>query len=163
MSFEESVLLDVMRAVNAVKLDVVLIGNAAAARVGVPVTTQQIDLFVRDTPRNPAKIQQLAMVLGDHVQASRPFEPVSRMIRVEGLPVDVDFVFGLSSRAKFESVKARAQTIQVEGVAVRVAYLKDVIEAKLAAGRPKDLATLPILEEFVRVRDAVDNHKGGSD
>jgi predicted nucleotidyltransferase len=157
MSFEESILLEVMRAVHAVKLDAVLVGNAAAALVGVPVTTQDIDLFVRDTPLNQEKIKQFATALGDHVQASRPFEPVSRMIRLEGLAVDVDFVFNLSSRAKFESVKSRAQTIDVEGVKMQVADLKDVIEAKRAAARPKDLATLPLLEEFLRVRDAIGN------
>lgn len=163
MSFEESVLLDVMRAVHSVQLDAVLIGNAAAALVGVPVTTQDIDLFVRDTPRNHGKIKQLVSALGDHVRASRPFEPASRMIRVEGLAVDVDFVFGLSSRAKFESVKARGHSVDVEGVEVRIADLKDVVEAKRAAGRPKDLATLPILEEFIRVQEAIENDNDGDD
>jgi hypothetical protein len=163
MSFEESVLLDLMRAVHAVKLDTVVIGNSAAALLGVPVTTQDIDLFVRDTPRNQDKIKQLVKVLGDHVQASRPFEPASRMIRLEGLPVDIDFVFSLSSRAKFESVKSRARVMTIEGALVRVAHLQDIIEAKRAAGRPKDLATLPLLEEFVRVRQAIehDEEKGG--
>jgi predicted nucleotidyltransferase len=148
-----------MRAVRAVKLDAVLIGNAAAALQGVPVTTQDVDLFVRDTPRNAEKIKQLLEVLGDRVTASRPFEPMSRMVRIEGLPVDIDLVFELSSRAKFESVKARSQVITIEGVSLRISNLQDIIDAKRAAGRPKDLATLPLLEEFVRVREAVERDR----
>ena len=35
-----------------VGLDAIVIGNSAAALHGVPVTTQDIDIFVRDTPRN---------------------------------------------------------------------------------------------------------------
>jgi predicted nucleotidyltransferase len=155
MSFEESLLLEIMRAVNAVQLDSVVIGNAAAALQGVPLTTQDVDLFLRDTPSNGEKIKQLLRLLGDRVSASRPFEPTSRMMRIEGLAVDIDLVFELSSHAKFESVKARSQVITIEGVSLRISDLQDIIDAKRAAGRPKDLATLPLLEEFVRVRDKV--------
>src|SRR5687767_7420837 len=116
MSFEEAVLLEVVRAVNRVKLDALLIGNGAAAVHGVPITTQDIDLFVRDTPRNAGKIDQLVAALGNNVVASRPFEPSSRMIRIEGLPVDVDLIFELSSHVKFESVRSRSVVLTIEGV-----------------------------------------------
>lgn len=160
MSFEESVLLELMRAVTAVRLDSVLIGNAAAALNGVPVTTQDIDLFVRDTPQNQEKIRKLVKALGRHARASRPFEPTSNIIRIEGLSVDIDLVFELSSHAKFEAVKSRAKTVRIAGVRVRIAHLRDIIDAKRAAGRPKDLATLPLLEDAVRVQEAVASAKG---
>lgn len=157
MSFEESVLVQLMRAVNAVGLDAVVIGSAAAALHGVPITTQDIDLFVRETPRNLEKIYQLVKALGNHVVASRPFEPVSDMMRIEGLPVDIDLVFDLSNHAKFESVRARATLIVIENVPIRVSDLQDVIDAKRAAGRPKDHAVLAMLENHVRVRREMDN------
>ena len=163
MSFEESVLLEVMRGVKAVKLDAILIGNAAAAVQGVPVTTQDVDLFVRETPRTDEKIEQLLKTLGNHLKASRPFEPMSRMIRIEGLAVDVDLVFELSSHVRFESVKARCQVITIEGVSLRVAHLNDIIAAKRAAGRPKDLATLPLPEEFVRVQETIKEERDSSE
>jgi predicted nucleotidyltransferase len=154
MSFEESLLLRIMRAVQHVQLDVVVIGNAAAALHGVPVTTQDVDLFLRDTPRNAEKIQQLLSALGDNVVASRPFA-TSRMIRIEGLPVEIDLVFELSSHEKFESIRARSAVVTIEDVSLRIADLRDVIESKRAAGRPKDLASLPILEQFLRIRQAM--------
>ncbi len=162
MSFEESILLEILRATRAVGLEVVVIGNAAAALQGVPVTTQDIDLFLRETPRNAEKIKRLVEVLGSHVRASRPFEPASRMIRIEGLAVDVDLVFELSSRAKFESIRARSQVVTIEGTSFRVADIKDLIAAKHAAGRPKDLATLPILEQSLRIREAMDADNSGN-
>ena len=161
MSFEESILLELMRAVHDVGLDAVIIGNSAAALHGVPITTQDIDLFVRDTPRNAEKIKQLVKTLGDHISASRPFEPSSRMIRIEGLPVDIDIIFALSSHAKYESVKSRSQVVVIDDVSLRISHLRDIIEAKRAAGRPKDLATLPILEQFLRVQEAVGGETTG--
>jgi hypothetical protein len=156
MSFEDAILLQVMRAVHAVRLDAIVIGNAAAALQGVPVTTQDIDLFVRETPQNDGKIKQLVEKLGNNIRATRPFEPASRMIRLEGLAVDIDLVFQLSSRAKFESVRSRSHLITVEQMEIRVCDLRDLIDAKRASGRPKDLATLPLLEQFQRIREAVE-------
>jgi predicted nucleotidyltransferase len=156
MSFEESILILLMRAVRAVRLDTVVIGNAAAALHGVPVTTQDIDLFVRDTPRNAEKIRRLVETLGENVTASRPFEPTSQMIRIEGLPVDIDLVFELSSHEKFESVRARSTVVTIDDVSLRVADLNDVIAAKRAAGRPKDQAVIPLLEQFLRVQKEMD-------
>jgi predicted nucleotidyltransferase len=157
MSFEEAVLLQVMRAVNLVGFEAIVIGNAAAALHGVPITTQDIDLFARDTPRNREKIDQLIKSLGSQVVSTRPFEPVSNMIRIEGLPVDIDILFGLSSHAKFESVRSRSSTIVIEGVPILVSDLQDVIDAKRAAARPRDQAVLPLLEQHLRVRKEMEN------
>lgn len=83
-SFEESLLLRIMRAVQQVRLDVVVIGNAAAALHGVPVTTQDVDLFVRETPCNTEKIRQLISALGNDAWLPplrlcvRPFFQASR-------------------------------------------------------------------------------------
>jgi hypothetical protein len=122
-----------------------------------------VDLFLRDTPRNEEKIKQLVGKLGKRVFASRPFEPTSRMIRIEGLPVDVDLIFELSSHEKFESIRARATVVTIEGVPIRVADLSDVIQATRAAGRPKDQASLTLLEQFQRIKQALDKEQRGSE
>jgi hypothetical protein len=54
---------------------------------------------------------------------------------------------------KFESVKSRASAIDVGGVVVIAASLEDVIASKRAAGPPKDLAVLPVLEATLEVRN----------
>jgi len=45
--------------------------------------------------------------------------------------------------------------VQIGDSAATVAALTDVIASKEAAGRPKDLAQLPILRETQRVRGAL--------
>jgi len=148
--FEERLLREIVGALGAVGLDAVLVGNAAAALRGAPVTTRDIDFFVRDTPGNRRKIAEVARRLGG-LAVTRPGEPLSRMLRLLGGPAEIDFVFALSSRARFESVRARAGEVDLGGTTVRVASLADVIAAKRAAGRPKDLAALPVLEQTARV------------
>ena len=69
-----------MEAFNAVGMEAVIISNVAAALHGVPVTTQDIDLFMHDTPPNMENIAKLVRTLGDHVVATRPFEPVTCVI-----------------------------------------------------------------------------------
>ncbi|MEQ8211083.1 MAG: hypothetical protein RH917_14750 [Lacipirellulaceae bacterium] len=134
------------------KLEAIVIGNSAAALQGVPITTQDIDLFVRDTKVNQEKIKSLVVALGPGVVASRPFEPSSKMIRIEGLAFDIDIVFELSSRVKFESLRSRASEIPIGSGKLKVADLSDVVAAKKAANRPKDVASLPILEHALEVR-----------
>jgi hypothetical protein len=106
MSSDEKALLTVVRAAAKARLEFVLVGNAAAALHDVPILTRDFDLFVRDTPRNWQEIGAFARTLGGVVV--RPYEPVSRMARVQTPDVAVDFVFRLSSRREFESVRAAA-------------------------------------------------------
>lgn len=137
----------VARALRDVGLEVVLIGNAAAALQGAPVTTIDLDFIFRPTPRSRQKLRALA----DRLQATilRPYYPVSDLFRVardsDGLQLDfMGTVHGLRS---FEGVKARSAVVEFGGAPLRVASLADVIRSKRAAGRPQDLAVLPVLEQ----------------
>lgn len=159
MSFDEQVLSLIVRAAARVKLDYVVIGNAGAALHDVPILTQDIDMFLRHTPRNVQKIRALAAALGGVV--SEPYAPASRMMRVVTPDVTADFVFDLSSRRKFESVRAAAVVLSVGTESVRVAALDDIIRAKEAAGRAKDKATLPLLKAALKTKRALERHERG--
>lgn len=156
MSVDDSVLATIAEAAARVKLEFVLVGNAAAALQDAPVMTQDFDLFVRYTPRNLEKIRAFAQTLNADIL--QPYDPVSRMMRLlaRKTEIPVDFVFDLSSRAKFESVRSRSTKIAIGKHAVRVASLEDIIAAKEAANRPKDRATLPILKATLRTRKAME-------
>ncbi len=53
---------------------------------------------------------------------------------------DID---GISS---FEGLRKRATSLNLGGARILVAALPDIIKSKRAAGRPKDIAVLRILE-----------------
>ena len=140
-------LVEVGRALLDVKLEAVLIGNAAAALRGAPVTTIDFDFLFRRTPRNLAKLKMLARRL--RATVLRPYYPVSNLFRVvrddDGL--QLDFMVTIHGIRSFEGVRDRASLIEIEGVAILVATLEDVIRSKRAAKRPRDVAVLEILEK----------------
>jgi hypothetical protein len=60
----EPLLILVTRVLADRRLDAVLIGNAAAAIQGSPVTTMAFDFMFRKTPTNLRKLKQVAGDLG---------------------------------------------------------------------------------------------------
>jgi hypothetical protein len=154
---DQSILLRIVDALQRAKLDFVLIGNAAAALQGAPVMTADIDFMVRDAPITERKLRVFAELSG--MALTRPFEPTSMTVRAVSPEVTVDFVFALSNRRSFESLRSRAQVLELRGIRFRVADLGDIIESKQAAGRAKDLAVLPILRATWEVRKRMDANR----
>lgn len=157
MSFDDGFLAELAEALAKAGLQVVFIGNSAALLHSIPVSTQDIDLFVRDHPLLQKKLEQFATDFG--VVLTRPYEPSSKMIRASGRAIPVDFIFGLSSRKSFESIRSRAAKIRLGRRMVWVAALEDVIAAKEAADRPKDRAILPILKQALEARKLAEQIK----
>ena len=138
-----------------VGLEAVLIGNAAAALQGAPVTTIDFDFLFRKTPRNLRKLKEFADGLG--ATALRPFYPASdlyRVVRDDGL--QVDFMATIHGVRSFEGLRDRATAVDVDGVSILVASLSDIIRSKKAAKRPRDLAVIEILE---KAREEADRAK----
>ena len=130
-------------------LDAVLIGNAAAALHGAPVTTIDLDFMFRRSPANLRKLKMIARELDAVLM--KPYYPASPLLRLsrdaDGLQVDfMDTIDGIRS---FEGLRNRAVAVQLGESRVLVAALADIIRSKKAAGRPQDLAVLGILEKLL--------------
>jgi hypothetical protein len=127
-------LAEVGRRLCEVDLDAVLIGNAAAALQGAPVTTVDFDFLFRKTARNLTKLKALAR--GLRATILRPYYPASDLYRLvrddDGL--QLDFMATIHGLRSYEGVRDRAAVIEVGGVRVRVASLADIIKSKRAAG-----------------------------
>ena len=155
MSPDEVFLVQVLRALSAVGLEVVWVGSLAAALQGAPVMTQDIDLLVRDTPRNHEKLRAFCAALGD-VEMMK-ISPLSRTLRVVGTPLPIDVMFDeISGNLSFAALRARSVRVPIGDAVATVASLEDVVASKTAAGRPKDRAQLPVLEETLRVKRALE-------
>ena len=70
----------VVRALREQRMEAVLVGNAAAALHGAPVTTLDFDFMFRDTPGNLAKLKRVAKSL--HCVVFRPYCANDRIVRV---------------------------------------------------------------------------------
>ena len=145
---------ELQRALDAVGLEAVVIGSVAAALQGAPVLTLDVDLLVRDTPGNRDKLGRLEKMLSARLTL---ISDLATTQRLSGLSVPVDILFdGIAGGLSFEAIRSRCARVDLSGASIRVASLADVIASKEAAGRPKDLAHLPILRDTLRVRTAID-------
>src|SRR5438046_2976785 len=95
----------VTRLVAKHRLETVLIGNAAAAIQGSPVTTLDLDFMFRKTAANLEKLKRIAddldaMVLG-------PFYPASALYRVvrDRDALQFDFMAKVDGIRSFESLR----------------------------------------------------------
>lgn len=158
MSSDEAFLRDVIAALDRVGLEALVVGSVAAVLNGAPVMTQDLDLLIRDTPKNREKVGKLAAVL----QTAAPVEvsELSRSMTLLGGALPIDILFdSLPGGLTFETLRSRSSRVQVGDRSAIVAALEDVIASKEAAGRPKDRAQLPILRETERVRAALNTAK----
>jgi hypothetical protein len=131
------------------KLDAVLIGNAAAALQGAPVTTDDFDFMVCPAKVTLPKLRAVARYVRGTL--FRPFYPISNLYRLEDESgqLHVDFMPTIHGIRSFETLRSRSTLVDFDGVPLRVASLEDIIKSKRAAGRPKDRAVLPILTKVL--------------
>ena len=140
----------VVAALTEVRLEAILIGNAAAAIQGAPVTTMDFDFMFRATPVNLAKLKKFAVLMDAVIL--RPYYPMSALYRVmnDDRGLQADFMPAIHGVKSFNSLRSRAEKIQLGGNRLWVAHLADIIASKRAAGRPRDKAVLDILEKTLR-------------
>ena len=148
----EKTLVTVAKALRVAKLEAIVIGNSASMLNGAPVTTQDIDLLIRDTRPNRRKLARFAEEIGG--SAPMPVSELSKVEWIEGrlaVPIEIHFD-RISGGLTFSTLRSRAQLVMVGDEKLVVASLADVIRSKQAAGRPKDRAVLPILRDTLAVK-----------
>lgn len=140
-------LVQIAAAMEAAKLEAILIGNAAAALQGAPVTTMDLDFYYRDTLVNRKKL--IAVANQVNAKLTQPFPQLSSLYRLDYGSVDfhVDFLSVAAGISSIASLRSRSTTVAMEGSKLLVASLADIIKSKREAGRPKDKAVLDALEK----------------
>lgn len=155
----------VIRSLRKHDADFIVIGASAAIAQGAPIGTIDLDLGYRRTRDNIRRL----------VDALKPFHP-----RLRGVDESTPFRFGVETVRKgcnftfvtdagdldilgyitglgdYEAMTANALSLRMFGRSVLVMDLEDVIRSKKAAGRAKDKAVLPVLEQTLRMREAAD-------
>ncbi len=127
--------------------EAILIGNAGAAIQGAPITTIDVDFIFRPTAANLKKLKKIAKELQAVIY--RPFYPAAGVYRLsrEADLLQIDFLVKASGIRSFEGLKSRAERVNFDGSVLLVASIEDIIKSKKAAGRPRDLAVMYVLEE----------------
>jgi hypothetical protein len=149
----EPILKQIAEALNQCKLEAILIGNAAAALQGAPVTTLDFDFMFRKTPANLRKLKDLARRLGGRIL--KPYYPISELYRLvnDDRGLQLDFMSVIHGVRSFASLRSRAAQVHFGSHPLWVADLEDIIRSKRALDRPKDRAVLDILEQTRNERE----------
>ncbi len=157
-----------LQALGNAQAEVVLIGGLALVSRGIIRPTADLDLCYQVSRENSARL----------VSALTPFHPRLRVVPspeasllakafrfdertlrqgsnltliTEAGPLDLlAHVTGLGG---YQEVRASATILELFGVTIAVLDLEGLVQAKRAAGRPKDLLVLPELEALIQLRD----------
>jgi predicted nucleotidyltransferase len=141
-----------LRELSTEGVEFIIVGALAAVLQGAPIVTLDLDILRRRTPENVAKLLR-ALVRLDAVARGDPrrIAPNESHLRGPGHLLldtragDLDVLGSIEDDTDFDAVIGDTIEMDLEGIRVRVLELSRVIRAKETAGRPKDLAVLPVL------------------
>jgi hypothetical protein len=136
----------ILGALHEQHLEAILIGHAAAAIHGAPVTTLGFDFMFRATPANLQKLKAVARSLGAMIL--RAYYPVSKLYRVmdDATGLQADFMPAIHGVKSFGGLRSRAVERGIDEQTLLVASLGDIIASKKATGRQQKRGQLAALK-----------------
>lgn len=138
---------DMLSALNDEGAEYLLVGAYALAVHGLPRATGDMDLWVRPTPANAARVmaalRRFGAPLADLCEAD--LTAPGTVFQLGDAPRRIDLLTSIDGVAFDEAWQRRAST-PLSGLRVPVLSREDFIRNKRTVGRPKDLADLAWLE-----------------
>jgi hypothetical protein len=136
---------DLLRFLNAHRVEFVIIGATAFPIHGYARATLDIDIFIRPEPQNAAQLLKALRDFGYDVSDITLEDLLTKKVLIRQYLVETDihpFVSGVT----FDQVWKNRVSGTYGNEKVFYASLDDLITMKQAAGRPKDLEDLKILQ-----------------
>ena len=143
-------------------IDFVVIGGYAGVLHGSALVTRDLDICAVLTPENIERLREILKDLHPHhrlmpqrlsfLQVPKPGEPVNNLyLETDWGAVDIlSSVLGLGD---FERLKSKAEDFQLGGRRCRLIALGDLIHAKEALGREKDVLAAKELRAIAAKRE----------
>ncbi len=137
---------DVFRCLHVHDVRYVVIGGIAAIVHGVPRTTFDVDLLIEASEPNAARLLKALEAAGiDSAALTTPQQLLAHEITIFKDVVRID-VQTSTPGLSFADAWHRRVEREVSGVPYWILSKPDLIAAKRAAGRPKDLEDVRVLE-----------------
>jgi hypothetical protein len=130
-------------------VEFLIVGAYALAAHGFPRTTGDIDLFVRPTPHNAARVfralTEFGAAVADHGVSQHDFEVEDKVYQLGLPPRRIDILTSISG-VSFDEAAADALEGHLGEVRVRFIGRTAMARNKLASGRPKALVDAQLLQ-----------------
>lgn len=139
------------------KVRFMVVGLSAATLQGAPVVTQDVGLWFEDLgdPR-------LVEALGTVGAAYAPPSPVNPPMLAGAGSELFDIVFKLDGLDSFAEEFKGCVSIPLGRQRLKVLPLERILASKLAANRPKDKLTIPILRDVIATAESLARKTGDS-
>jgi hypothetical protein len=137
-----------LKSLNSNSVEYLSIGGYAVAIHGHIRATNDLDVRVRISPENAARIDRALRQFGFVTAALTPdlFLVANQVVRMGAPPIRIAILTSISG-VESESCYAEKEVIRIEELAVPVISLARLRENKAASARAKDLADLENLPE----------------
>ncbi|MBI3074362.1 MAG: hypothetical protein HYY84_19805 [Deltaproteobacteria bacterium] len=139
---------EMLQALNDARADYLIVGAHALAAHGRPRATGDLDIWVRPTPENAARVFQALAAFGAPLGGVdiETFSTPDNIFQIGVVPCRIDIITSIDG-VEFDDAWPRKLDVDVSGVKVSILGREDLVRNKKAAARPKDLADLAALEE----------------
>jgi hypothetical protein len=144
---------ELLRRLAARGVDFIVVGMAAGVLRGAPVTTVDLDIVHERSADNVSRLLEVLSEL-DAIYRHDPrrLRPTASHLVGPGHQLlstrygDLDCLGAVGDGESYADLLERAPALEIsEGLTLRVIDLPTLIELKEKAGRPKDVAVLPML------------------
>jgi hypothetical protein len=140
---------DFLRALNESGAEYILVGGYSVILHGYSRTTGDMDIWVRKSRENYQKLEvafrKFGMPLFDMTEKNFLENPELDVFSFGRVPVSIDIITKLKG-LDFDEAYQNASDHIVENLPIRLIHYKDLIAAKKAAGRPRDINDIENLE-----------------
>lgn len=145
-------------------VDFVVVGGVAMIAHGSARITRDLDICYSTDPANLEALGVAMVELGAQlkgVEEDLPFVPDAQTLRRTSILTlrspdgEIDLLVGPSGSPAYETLRARAERVTIDGIAVLIASLDDLESMKRAADRPIDRVDLEEIEVIRRLRGRV--------
>jgi hypothetical protein len=118
-----------------------VVGAYALAAHGFPRSTADFDIWVNPSGENAEKVFRALSRFGAPLAGVSPadFTQKGTVFQIGVAPCRIDILTMITGNFDFSDARAKAVEIELGGVSMPVLCIDDLIENKLAAGRPKDI------------------------
>ncbi len=132
-----------LRLLHSHDVEYLMVGGHAVGYYGYPRATGDMDIWVRPTSENAAKLVRVFIDFGYSPKSVLPavFLNQEKVIRIGVPPVCIDVIMSISG-VDFADCYARRNLQTISGVPTSLISLSDLKTNKRASGRPKDVDDL---------------------
>lgn len=137
---------------NKHKVFYIMVGGFATTLHGFNRSTQDIDIWIKDSPENRRGLRSVLndLEIGDFagIETTQFIPGYSSITLNSGFELDIMTSLKGFDQIKFDECYDLSPTAIIETIPVKFLHINQLIEAKKSSGRPKDLMDIEALEKI---------------